>query len=188
VRCQEFQAVDTPEGSFVPLEALVVSLYQNGLVSRPICDVLAELSALVPLRSSVSNPPKDAEGLLLPRIEQEGFRITNVIADEDKLYVDIGWYPAPNKFTPYHTCICAFGHEGGKLSEGEWIATRMIGVHQLLATELRGLATGDPGRALTEKGRRYLQESTATENHAKPTRHEKSAEFGAGEPDRNAVE
>ena len=171
----------------MPLEALLVTIYQHGLVSRPIFDVLAELSALVPLRSSVSNPPTDAEGLLLPGIEQKGFRVANVIPEEDKVFVDIGWYPEPNS-TPFHTCICAFAHTAGKLSEGEWIPSPMIGVHQLLATELRGLATGDPSRALTEKGRRYLQESTATEIHAKPTRHEKSTECGAGEPDRNAVE
>jgi hypothetical protein len=182
VRCQEFQAVDTPAESFVPLEALLVTIYQSGLVSRRIFDVLAELSALVPLRSSVVNPLNDAADLLLPGIEKRGFRVTNVVADEDKVFVDIGWYPEPNS-TPFHTCICAFAHTAGKLSEGEWIPSPMIGVHQLLVTELRRIATGDPGKAITAKGRQYLQEfsdPTATEIRAKRIRHEKSAESGTG--------
>lgn len=190
VRCQEFQVVDTPAGSYVPLDALLVTLYQNGFVSRSIFGVLAELAALVPLHSFVSNPPKDAEGLLLPSIEQKGFRITNVIPEEDKIFVDIGWYPEP-KSAPFHTCICAFAHTAGKLAEGEWLTSPMIGVHQLLATELRRMATGDLGKALTEKGRQYLEElsePTAPQIHAKPERHENSVESRGGEPGRDPIE
>jgi hypothetical protein len=182
VRCQEFQAVDAPAGAYVPLEALLVTIYQNGLVSRPIFDVLAELSALVPMRSSVSNPPRDPEGLLLPGIEKRGFRVANVVAGEDQVFVDIGWYPERNS-TPFHTCVCAFAHTPGKLSEGEWIPSPMIGVHQLLVTELRRIATSAPGKAITAKGRQYLQEfgePTTAQIRAKRIRHEESADSGAG--------
>lgn len=157
VRCQEYQVVTSHGEEFVPLEAVLVSLYGQSRISRPIFAVLADLAALVPLHSSssLSNAPKDPEGLLQEKVEARGFRITNIISDEGCTFVDVGWVTGSTRF---HTCIFVFSAGNEKLAPEEPRPSPMIGVHHLLALEIQRLGIR-PEELLTDKGRQLLRQS-----------------------------
>jgi hypothetical protein len=61
MECQEYQAIHTPEGIFLPLGALLAALYRSCEISRPVFQLLSEIVAVVPLhtaRSQTLSPPR----------------------------------------------------------------------------------------------------------------------------------
>ena len=55
MECQEYQAIETPAGTFLPLDALLAALYRSCEIARPLRALLNELAALVPIHNLVTN-------------------------------------------------------------------------------------------------------------------------------------
>jgi hypothetical protein len=53
---------------------------------------------------------------------------------------------------------------GGVLNQGTWVPAKVIGVAQLLETELRRTMSGSPASALSPAGRSFLANSIASRN------------------------
>ena len=157
LECSEPQVVDTPNGTYLPLEALLSQLYSSYEVGRSIFAVLTELAELMPLSGSVRRPIA-APGLLIPEAEQKGFVLNSVVRNGKQIFAEIGWRP-PNQGYVFHTCICDFAHgQAQNGDEGTWKPTCLTGVHQPLARELRVLAPGKPGTLFTPYGLRVVQD------------------------------
>ncbi len=146
----EADALDTPDGKYIPMEALLLALYRRYEPQRHIHEVLREFVELVPLHSSVSKPVRNSEGLLSSEVEQRGYRITTVIADRGLLVADIGWRPTPTS-SPIHAGITEFQKD----LIAQWLPTAELGVTQLLADDLHR-TVGTPDHLLAEKGRQLL--------------------------------
>ena len=146
----EADAMDTSEGMFISLEALLLALYRQHSPQRHIHTVLRELVELVPLHSSVAHPVADPDGLLAPEVEARGYRITTILADGNAKVVDVGWRPTPTA-SPIHAGLTEFQKE----LLGKWLPTAEVGVTQLLAEDLQKVV-GTPNALLTEKGKKFL--------------------------------
>jgi len=164
IYCPEFETIDTPLGSFLPLEALLVATYEEFEVSRGVFTVLTELASLVPLYGSVCRP-QQTDGLLVPGTESAGFRLNSIIPVSGRLYVDIGWQSPGQKYV-FHTCICAFRPlPQGRIDTGCWESHAVIGVARLLARELRRRVPGSPAKMFSSSGWKVLQERASNEFH-----------------------
>jgi hypothetical protein len=156
VQCSRYQVVDTPRGTFLPMEALLVALYTRYQVARAIRPVLAELASLVTLYNSVQCPLA-GKGLLVPRAECRGFQLRTIIRTGGRAYAEIGWQPT-GQDSVFHTCLCAFRLiQNGRNDAGQWNAHGVIGVAQLLASELHRLVPGAPDKLFTPSGRMMLR-------------------------------
>jgi len=136
--CLDYQAIDSPGGAFLALDALFATLYRSCVVSRPIYAVLSELSAVVPLRRTVTNPIS-LKGLLTAEAEARGFRLNSVFQASGLIYAQIGWEEQGGS-TRFHVCTTAFRTKpNGRLDEGRWVARRDVGVSEVLSDELHRL-------------------------------------------------
>lgn len=159
LECSDYQVIETAQGTYLPLEALLSGLYAKYQVGRSIFVVLAELAELVSLSGSVRHPIA-RPGLLIPQLEQKGFLLNSVFRDGQRIVAEIGWR-SPHQEYLFHTCLCEFGCRNiGHGNTGAWKPTSLIGVHQPLARELHRLAPGTPDTLLTSAGRDFLQTQT----------------------------
>jgi hypothetical protein len=156
VECLDYQAVNTPEGDFLPLDALLLALYRSCAISRSIFQLLNELAAVVPLLSTVTNP-LSTKGMLATAVEARGFRLNAVFRESGVILVQIGWEPECRSMR-FHVCTATFQSKpGGKLDESTWIAQQDVGASQILSDELHRLAPGKPSELLSEEGFQFLQ-------------------------------
>jgi hypothetical protein len=156
MECQEYQAIDTPEGTFLPLEALLVELYRTCEFHRPLFGLLNEFAAIVPLHGTVTNPIT-VTGLLATKAEARGFRLNALFHEPGITYAQIGWEPECRQIR-LHVCLASFRPEPARrLHVGKWMAHGEIGVSQLLASELHRFVAGAPADILSEDGLRLLQ-------------------------------
>lgn len=147
----EHQILKTANGVFLPLEGLLVGLYETHQVGRNIQQVLEDLAAITPLESRVSKPISKP-GYLVAKVEAQGFVLNTVIPEGDQLYAEIAWRPkgSPCRFS---TCICAFPrHKDASLDEGTWLPAGTVTVGTLLARNLRHLLPGPPLEMFSPEG------------------------------------
>jgi hypothetical protein len=162
--CSQYQVVESPLGTYLPLESLLVGLYRKYEPARCIFSVLSELASLLPLHNSVLLP--DA-GLLVPQAELREFRLNTLILERGCLYAEIGWRPA-NEIYLFHTSICAFrATRDGGIDAGHWKPPVLVGVAELLANKLRQLVPGAPETLFTSLGRSLLQDRAHQKRRAK---------------------
>lgn len=155
VICPDLHVLETQEGTFVPLEGLLSSLYQAGESGRPIREVLGELASIVPLRDTVRGAILD-EGLLVPAAEAQGFRIIKGLREGEEILLSLGWAPQGLN-SLFHVVTCRFWVQQGKLDAGEWIkAQGAPGISQALAVELAQILPGAPNRLLSAAGLDYV--------------------------------
>lgn len=147
----KYQAIETPGGVFVPLEAVLVAVCRDNEVNRDICEVLQELGEFVSLHNFIrDHVPK--EGLLLPAVEQAGFRIVNVLREGDVVWTELGWNPVKST-NLFHTANCRFRVKAGSTAEDCWIQVEQaVGVSGLLAKKLHDAFPGSPRALLTTAG------------------------------------
>ena len=156
IECLLYQAIDTPEGTFIPLDALLLALYRNSLISRTIFQLLNELAAVVPLRNSVTSPIS-TKGLLSTEAEARGFRLNAAFEEAGLIYAQIGW-EAECSPTRFHVCAAVFRSKPNlSLDEGKWIAQQDVGASQILSDELHRLVPGKPSNLLKKAGLQFLQ-------------------------------
>jgi hypothetical protein len=155
VNCTETHIVETSEEMFVPLDALLASLYRANESGRPIREILRELAAMVPLGSPVGRTTP-SPGLLVPMAEQEGFQITKGVRQGDEILLSIGWRPRESA-SLFHVETCRFLMRQGKPAVAEWVQPQgEAGISGPLADDLHRLFPGKPSGLLTGAGHDYV--------------------------------
>ena len=152
----EHQIVKTADGLFLPLEGLLVGLYDTHRVSRTIQQVLEDLAAITPLETRVSRPISKL-GYLVAEVEAQGFVLNTVIRERDQLYAEIAWR---SKTSPvrFHTGICRFRlYPDGLIDRGTWLPAGTVTAGTLLARDLHDVAPGFPRAILSPEGISLLQ-------------------------------
>jgi hypothetical protein len=156
VPCAEHQIVQTANGVFLPLEGLLVGLYETHEVSRRIQQVLEELASVVPLENKVSKPILKP-GYLVAEAEAQGFILNTLMPEGSQLYAEIVWR---NKRSPYrfHTCICRFSlNQDAVLDEGAWVPAGTVTAGTLLARDLHRFVPGAPREMFSLQGIHLLE-------------------------------
>jgi hypothetical protein len=155
MECQEYQAIETPEGSFLPLDGLLAALYVSCEISRPAFQALNDLASALPLDGTLTNTIA-TKGLLASEAEARGFRLNAVFQESEMIYAHIAWEPE-SRSTRFHVCLATFqpGHTL-KLGAAKWMVQREIGVSKILAEELHRLVPGNPTDLLSEAGVHFL--------------------------------
>ncbi len=152
----EHQVVKTAEGLFLPLEGLLVGLYDTHQVSRNIEQVLDDLAAITRLETKVSRLISKP-GYLVGEVEAQGFVLNTVIPDGDQLYAEIAWRSKTGG-ARFHTAICRFQlNPDGFIDEGTWLPAGTVTVGTLLARNLHYLVPGPPRAAFSPEGISLLQ-------------------------------
>jgi hypothetical protein len=155
--CSESSVVQSGGATYIPLEALLVALYERGLVSRPILTVLRDLAEKLPLYSRVQHPVLEP-GMLAEATEREGFQLMSVDYYEDlqQIFATVGWRPHPGA-DALHACTLTFRRSpAGEIDDGGWAEPGSISIAQVLGPELRRLSPGKAIELLTPAGRRRL--------------------------------
>jgi len=156
MECQAYQAIDTPAGIFLPLEALLAALYRSCEIARPLRDLLNELVAVVPIYNRGIGQIR-TEGLLTPEAEARGFRLNTFFQESELIYAQLGW-ESKSQSTRFHVCLATFQwHPDRRLNHGSWVTPREVGVSQILADELHRLVRGNPTALLSEAGINFLK-------------------------------
>lgn len=162
VQCAEADAVDTPAGAMLPVEAVLCSLYVQGRTQRSVFEVLRELASSVQLSGGdVLHPTPSPEGMLRQDIEASGFRLTTAVTDEEthEVLTDIGWH-ATSASPVLHAAVITCPY-GDRESTPRLLTPPTPGVAQLLTAELRKLAP-EPRDVFSDKGRAYLEAQIPT--------------------------
>jgi hypothetical protein len=161
IECSEYPVIETPLGTYLPLEALLSGLYSRFEISRSIFVVLAELTELVSLSGCVRRPI-GISGLLIPEAEQKGFLLNSVFRESERIFAEIGWQHPLQEYV-FHTCLCGFSSKRIERGEpGIWTAAGVIGVNQPLSRELRNIAPGSPSSLFTPLGQSFLKSHSST--------------------------
>ena len=156
MECQAYQVVTTPEGKFLPLEALLAKLYTTGEISRPVFSVLNDLASQVPFEDSLTKPI-DAQRLLVPQAENCGFRLNAVFQESGSIYAQVGWEPEC-RATRFHVGAIRFSPAADSGTKpANWVASDVIGVCQVLSEELRRLLPGNPVGLFTRAGLQLIR-------------------------------
>lgn len=158
IECPADQVIDSSEGTFLPLDALLTALYRAFGGPRSIPQLLNELAAIVPLHSPLTKPIVGL-GLLKPEVEAMGFRLNSFHPIPGQVWVQFGWQPASSA-TRFHVCVAVLSLTRAKqLNTGEWMTQREMGTYQLLDEDLHRLFPGSPMRLLSASGIQMLRES-----------------------------
>ena len=161
VPCAEHQIVQTANCVFLPLEGLLIGLYERREVSRPIQQVLAELGSVIPLGSNVSKPILKP-GHLVAEAEAQGFILNTVIADGSELFAEIVWR-RKSSLCPFHTCICRFGlNQDAFLDAGTWLPAGTVTIGTVLARDLHHFLPGAPREVFSRQGISLLENELRT--------------------------
>jgi hypothetical protein len=73
MECQEYQAINTPEGIFLPLGALLAALYRSCEISRPVFQLLGKIAAVVLLHTARSRTQSLPRVCLQPKQKRMDF-------------------------------------------------------------------------------------------------------------------
>jgi hypothetical protein len=160
VECQLHHVVLTRNGPLLPVEAVLLRLYQTHTGALPIFDLAKELTSVIPIRNTVSYPLKRA-GLLIPKVEVHGYRLNTILPHSDGSIVEIVWEPC-NGSDPFHVCLCRITTQTQRI-KCEWILGRNIGISQLFAKALHQALPGNPARIFSPLGLDMLLSRTQRE-------------------------
>ena len=162
----------TAVGTFVPLSAYLLTLYDRKQVNRDIFAVLAELDRLLPSDRLVTTkdqlnfcsslgkaeplppePPVDPQtGILAKDLETKGFRLTTFVQEGDRALLSISWLPKPGRRLFFAGILDLRRTQVGIV--GQWMLPGACGMHRLLHAEFAQLWAG-PSANLTPKGLKH---------------------------------
>jgi len=151
-------AAHTKAGMFVPLESLLVGLYETFPISRSIFEVLTELRSMVEF-SEGSLPTRQP---LIPAAAQLGFEISRIESFSRSLLVDIDWFPPQDRGRPERRLVVDTAAidfrplPDGTLGKGKWYNPKEGFARVLLCAELRKIVPGDPIELFTDAGKAEL--------------------------------
>jgi len=144
--CLTHTIVRAPDGDYLPLAALLATLYDRGEASAPILPLLREVEGIVPQHVPYDNPT-ERDGMLVPAAESAGFRILNPCPEpaaagkRPYIFISIGWRPHPDAMLN-HAAIAAFNYsiqgEAISFESGRW-EKGLIGFPELLKRAISAL-------------------------------------------------
>ena len=161
VEYQAHLARKTPVGLFIPLTAHLAGLYDFQLVNRDILVVLTEADAVLPTYLAVKaghqaqfepavEPPT---GMLSADLEIAGFRLTDLVQNEDRVMLNISWQPLPGGRRFYFVGVI----EMRLTAEGitaKWMLPGPCGVNRMLREQFDQRCNGLKA-CLTAEGRKH---------------------------------
>lgn len=153
-----FDSVQTQVGLFVRLEMLLVALYAESQVARPVHDFLSEFRASLPLNKSSLFPSHRPRIAFKPEATQLGFYLNDLFSYGRTISVSVAWYcPQDRKNVeeaPYWSAgVLDFRpRPDGTLNPGKWIEPvpgHLIWLHNRI---LRKSFPGTPLDLLSDEG------------------------------------
>jgi hypothetical protein len=169
VEYQSHLAQKTSVGMFIPLTAHLSALYDFKFVNRDIMVVLAEADALLPTSLVTTEVPRHAgkaghlpqaaqateppTGMLSADLEIAGFRLTDLVQNEDRVMLNISWQPLPGGRRFYFVGVIEMRPTTGGLV-GKWMLPGPCGVNRPLRGEFDKRCPGI-GACLTPAGRKH---------------------------------
>ena len=169
---QCYLARKTAVGTFVPLSAYLLTLYDRKQVNRDIFAMLAELDRLLPPDRMVTTkglldlchslgkaeplppePPVDPQtGILAKDLETKGFRLTTFVQEGSRALLSISWLPKPGRRLFFAGILDLRRTQVGIV--GQWMLPGSCGVPRLLHAEFAQL-WADPSACLTPEGLKH---------------------------------
>ena len=162
----------TAVGTFIPLSAYLLTLYDRKQVNRDIFVVLAELDRLLPPDRLVTTkglldfchslgkaeplppePPVDSRtGILAKDLETKGFRLTTFVQEGSRALLSISWLPKPGRRLFFAGILDLRSTREGIV--GQWMLPGSCGVLRLLHAEFEQVWAG-PSACLTPRGLKH---------------------------------
>jgi hypothetical protein len=152
------QPIAMRAGTLVPLEAVLVSLYQDHEVARGIESFLPELCRSLAFHNTAFESSAVCPGeLLVPKATDAGFQVVGFWQYHRSLYVRIGWEWAKasrsHSAKYYYAGTMEFRPTPARtLGKGKWSLPMQTTIYYLLFQKLCSLFQGDPQNWLTLAG------------------------------------
>jgi hypothetical protein len=151
-------AVETELGIFIPVESMLVALYKQFQVYRPIMDVLSDLREMIdfPKSKRLEREP------LVAVAHDRGFVTSGIMSYGRRVFVDIDWIPPQDRSPNSRGMrVATAGIDfrplpDGSLGRGKWCRPKDFFARALLFGELRGSIRRDPIELFTEAGQREI--------------------------------
>jgi len=143
---------------FVPMESLLVGVYEHFNVCRSVFSVFGDLRDLVEF-SEGRIPPKEP---LIPAAADIGFEVSKIESDHRSLCVDVDWFPPQDRGRTERRLVISSAAidfrplPDGTLGRGKWYAPREGFARVLTCRELRKIVPGDPIDLFTKTGKAEL--------------------------------
>lgn len=161
---QPYYAVQSERGLFVSLENLIVALYKEGQVARPLTDFLSEFCDALPLPEDRLFSNRRPRAAFTGELTRMGYCVVDVWSYGRRLSAGVGWSRLAegkdNGSAGYIWVGYVIFHPrpDGTLSEGRWVEPRYAPLGGLLRGALDKACPGPPVRLLSEGGKRMLLE------------------------------
>ena len=159
IKCSKFRVIRVARKTYLPLDSLLIALYERKDVQRWVFDVLRDLDERASI--TLSHDADYPTGLLVPEVEAQGFRLKSIfnIEELDVITCHIGWQTKPRAHL-IHACMVDFS-ASSPLGDGKWADCGVVCLIQLLTRELQRIV-GKPVQLFTEKGKSYLRTNVQT--------------------------
>ena len=151
-------AAQTQNGMFIPLESLLVGLYESFQMPRSIFAVFTDLRDMVEFSEGMLPPRRP----LTPAAAKLGFEVNHVESYSQRLLVDIDWFPPQDRGGPERRLIVDTAAvdfrplPNGTLGRGKWYQPKEGFARVLFCAELRKVVPGDPIDLFTDEGKAEL--------------------------------
>ena len=94
---QTYYSLPTQAGLFVGLESLIVALYEDHQVARPLMDFLSEFRDCLPLVKTPLFPNAKPRCAFKPQLTELGFYLVELSSYSRRITATVAWYSAPQK-------------------------------------------------------------------------------------------
>jgi len=160
-----YNSVQTGTGLFVGLESLIVALYQDRQVARPLVEFLGEFRDSLALEKTALFPNSRPRTGFKPRLTELGFYLVDLFSYGRRLTASVGWYCRQDRTNienaPFFSAGALEFHprHDGTLDPGKWLEPVPGHLISLLRDILRKECPGEPLNLLSEEGRRIVLEA-----------------------------
>jgi len=157
-----YNSVRTETGLFVGLDSLIVALYRDRQVARPLVGFLSEFRDSLPLEKTPLLPIAKPRAAFKPALTELGFYLMDLFSYGRRVSASAGWYcPQDRKNIETAPCFCAGALEfrprpDGTLDAGKWLEPVPGHLISLLRDILRKASPGAPLNLLSEEGKRIV--------------------------------
>jgi hypothetical protein len=162
MRYSPYNAVQTELGLFVGLESLIVALYQERQVARPLERFLSEFRDCLPLeKAAIFSDAKPKAGFK-PGLTELGFYLLDMFSYGRRLTASVGWYCPQDRANLEHAPFFSAGalefrpRPDGTLDAGKWLEPAPGHLISLLRDLMRKASPGAPLGLLSEEGKRMI--------------------------------
>lgn len=161
-KCHAYYSLATTAGVFIPLENLLVSLYQDGQAARPLMELLCDFRATLLKAPIPPSLPMIPWAAFRPEITAAGFYLVSLRTYGRRLTAHVGWICPSDR----STLETALWFDAGALEfrprpnrtldPGRWMSAATTPVATLMSDQLRTASPGAPLDLLTQVGQERL--------------------------------